>query len=365
MSSGEVVWRGHGSLPGDDGWVSLHLADAAHLTLTPPEVVELTDDERAVLDALEGGGAYFFRSLSTRVGLGDGELGDALWSLLWSGRVTNDTIAPLRALLAGGRTAHKRAAAGPRSTRYAGRRGSLGRFGSLRGPAGRHEPGPGRGCGGRGDVARRWPRVGRSGPGPRPASAVGPCCPPAESDPTVRAVTNAELLLDRYGVLTRGSVVTEDVPGGFAAVYRVLAAAEEAGKVRRGYFVEGLGASQFASTGAVDRLRSMSRLPGGSSDASAGGAGTRPGGRARREPDRQRSSSPPAIPPTPTARPSDGPSAASPTPPTSARRKGHRSPGGARATSRPQGRRSSSRRRRARALRRARRQDDALLVRRP
>jgi ATP-dependent Lhr-like helicase len=79
----------------------------------------------------------------------------------------------------------------------------------------------------------------------------------------VRAVTNAELLLDRYGVLTRGSVVTEDVPGGFAAVYRVLAAAEEAGKVRRGYFVEGLGASQFASTGAVDRLRSMSRLPGG------------------------------------------------------------------------------------------------------
>jgi ATP-dependent Lhr-like helicase len=89
--------------------------------------------------------------------------------------------------------------------------------------------------------------------------------PPAETDPTVRAVTNAELLLDRYGVLTRGSVVTEDVPGGFAAVYRVLAAAEEAGKVRRGYFVEGLGASQFASTGAVDRLRSMSRLPGSGS----------------------------------------------------------------------------------------------------
>ena len=87
----------------------------------------------------------------------------------------------------------------------------------------------------------------------------------------MRAVTNAELLLDRYGVLTRGSVMTEDVPGGFAAVYRVLAAAEEAGKVRRGYFVEGLGASQFASTGAVDRLRSLSRLPGG--DASERPAG--------------------------------------------------------------------------------------------
>jgi ATP-dependent Lhr-like helicase len=84
--------------------------------------------------------------------------------------------------------------------------------------------------------------------------------PPAETDPTVRAVTSAELLLDRYGVLTRGSVVAEDVPGGFAAVYRVLAAAEEAGAVRRGYFVESLGASQFASTGAVDRLRSGARL---------------------------------------------------------------------------------------------------------
>jgi ATP-dependent Lhr-like helicase len=99
--------------------------------------------------------------------------------------------------------------------------------------------------------------------------------PAAETDPTVRAVTNAELLLDRYGVLTRGSVATEDVPGGFAAVYRVLAAAEEAGKVRRGYFVEGLGASQFASTGAVDRLRSMSRLPGADSAGADSGGGHR------------------------------------------------------------------------------------------
>ena len=143
----------------------------------------------------------------------------------------------------------------------------------------------------------------------------------------MRAVTNAELLLDRYGVLTRGSVVTEDVPGGFAAVYRVLAAAEEAGKVRRGYFVEGLGASQFASTGAVDRLRSMSRLPGG--DEAGGGRRVdaadgdewlapsparprRPAGAASAvasAPGRPRSSSPPATPPTPTAPRSGGPSA--------------------------------------------------------
>ncbi|MEW1952476.1 ATP-dependent helicase [Terrabacter sp. NPDC080008] len=269
MSAGEVVWRGHGSLPGDDGWVSLHLADAAHLTLTPPEAVDLTDDERTVLEALEGGGAFFFRALATRVGLGDTELGDALWSLLWSGRVTNDTIAPLRALLAGGRTAHKRTSSAPRSTRYAGRRGSLGRFGSLRGALAGTTPAQVEAAE---DAATSKALAAGRAVGSGPSTGVGrwTALPPAETDPTVRAVTNAELLLDRYGVLTRGSVATEDVPGGFAAVYRVLAAAEEAGRVRRGYFVEGLGASQFASTGAVDRLRSMSRLPGGDDAAGAG-----------------------------------------------------------------------------------------------
>jgi ATP-dependent Lhr-like helicase len=79
--------------------------------------------------------------------------------------------------------------------------------------------------------------------------------PPVEPDPTVRALATAEQLMDRYGVLTRGSVVAEGIPGGYAGVYRVLAGAEEAGRVRRGYFVEHLGAAQFGSTGAVDRLR--------------------------------------------------------------------------------------------------------------
>ncbi|MBI4899680.1 MAG: DEAD/DEAH box helicase, partial [Actinobacteria bacterium] len=89
--------------------------------------------------------------------------------------------------------------------------------------------------------------------------------PPDELDAQLRTqveYARAETLLERYGVLTRGSVVAEDVPGGFAAVYRVLAAAEEAGRVRRGYFVEGLGASQFGGTGAVDRLRATTRTPG-------------------------------------------------------------------------------------------------------
>lgn len=92
-----------------------------------------------------------------------------------------------------------------------------------------------------------------------PATAVGrwSALPEVETDPTTRAVATAEQLLDRYGVLTRGSVVSEGILGGFAGVYRVLATAEEAGRVRRGYFVEHLGAAQFGSTGAVDRLRAL------------------------------------------------------------------------------------------------------------
>jgi ATP-dependent Lhr-like helicase len=89
--------------------------------------------------------------------------------------------------------------------------------------------------------------------------------PEPEGDATVRAYATAEVLLDRYGVLTRGSVVAENVPGGFAGVYRVLAAAEESGRVRRGYFVESLGAAQFGSTGAIDRLRAGARPVGAGS----------------------------------------------------------------------------------------------------
>jgi ATP-dependent Lhr-like helicase len=83
--------------------------------------------------------------------------------------------------------------------------------------------------------------------------------PDLEQDPTRRAHTVAEGLLDRHGVLTRGAVQSERTPGGFAAAYRVLAAFEETGRCRRGYFVEGLGAAQFGTAGAVDRLRSFVR----------------------------------------------------------------------------------------------------------
>src|SRR6201999_2009409 len=83
--------------------------------------------------------------------------------------------------------------------------------------------------------------------------------PTRDLDPTRRALAATDILLDRHGVLTRGAVSAERITGGFAAVYPVPKAAEESGRTRRGYFVEGLGAAQFAIPGAVDRLRAHAR----------------------------------------------------------------------------------------------------------
>jgi ATP-dependent helicase Lhr and Lhr-like helicase len=83
--------------------------------------------------------------------------------------------------------------------------------------------------------------------------------PGRDPDVTRRALAAADVLLDRYGVVTRGSVAAERIVGGFAAVYPVFKTAEESGRARRGYFVEGLGAAQFALPGAVDRLRAEAR----------------------------------------------------------------------------------------------------------
>ncbi|MDQ1538294.1 MAG: ATP-dependent helicase Lhr and Lhr-like helicase [Actinomycetota bacterium] len=250
-TSGEVIWRGHGALPGDDGWVSLHLAETAHLTLAAPsQDLELSERHREVLDTLAGGGAFFFRTLSDAVAISDStnaisddDLTGILWELIWSGHISNDTLAPLRALLMGGRTAHKPRRVTPRSARYSGRTGSLGALSGRQVHVGRAP------------VPQRM--------GPSTAAGRWSLLPAIEPDATVRSYATAEVLLDRYGIVTRGSVVAEGVSGGFAGVYRVLAAAEESGRVRRGYFVEGLGAAQFATTGAVDRLRAQSRpLPG-------------------------------------------------------------------------------------------------------
>jgi ATP-dependent helicase Lhr and Lhr-like helicase len=225
-ATGEVVWSGTGRLAGNDGWVALHLADALPLTLPDAEPTDRTPLEQEVLATLGGGGAFFFRQLADTVGAtDDGALTTALWNLVWDGLVTNDTFAPVRALTGSGHTAHRTQRRAPRARAYRGR----GR------PAMPVRSGPP-------TAAGRWAIL-----------------PLPETDPTVRAASTAELLLDRYGVVTRGAVQAEQVPGGFALVYKTLAALEEAGRARRGYFVEHLGAAQFSTAGTVDRLRTHSR----------------------------------------------------------------------------------------------------------
>ncbi|UQU66325.1 ATP-dependent helicase [Couchioplanes caeruleus] len=225
-AGGEVLWAGSGSISGGDGWVTLAYADSAPLLLTPPDdELALTPLHQAVLDALGDGQALFFRTLSDKVhSTDDTGLAAAVWDLVWAGHLTNDTFAPLRALL-GGSGAH-RAKAAPARTRYR-RPGRPGRpvMPSRGGPPA---------------MAGRWSRL-----------------PDRDLDPTRRAAAQADLLLERHGVVTRGAVMAEGVPGGFAAVYPVLGALEERGAARRGYFVEGLGAAQFAVPGAVDRLRAL------------------------------------------------------------------------------------------------------------
>jgi ATP-dependent Lhr-like helicase len=230
-ASGEVVWAGAGSLPGKDGWVSLYLADTAPLLLPAPRSLELTALHQSVLDTLSGGYGLFFRQIADQVratthpDATDPQLADTLWDLAWSGRLTNDTLAPMRSLLGSGRTAgstaHRARRAIPRG-RYGGLTAAA-RTASRSGPP---------------TVAGRWSLL-----------------PTADPDPTVRAHALARTLLDRHGVVTRGAVAAEGVEGGFSAVYRILSAFEESGQARRGYVVEGLGAAQFAMDGAVDRLR--------------------------------------------------------------------------------------------------------------
>ena len=224
-AAGEVIWSGGGALPGNDGWVSLHLADSASLTLPEPTGAETTELQRSILASLAGGGAYFFRQLSNAVGsTDDKELLASLWDLVWSGLITNDTLSPLRSYLGASTT---KARAVPRSRAFRGR------------------------------ARPTMPSTG----GPPSAAGRWSLLPLAEPDTTVRGVATAELLLERYGVVTRGAVVSEGIRGGFSLAYRVLSGFEETGRARRGYFVEGLGAAQFATGATVDRLRSFAREP--------------------------------------------------------------------------------------------------------
>ncbi|MEW9872257.1 DEAD/DEAH box helicase [Arthrobacter sp. HS15c] len=250
MAAGEVLWSGAGGLPGNDGWVSMHLADSAELTLNPAVEYEPGDAQQRLLDHLRNnGGGYFFRQLTEVAGgmdsvLSDQDVVSALWDLAWAGRITGDTFAPVRALIAGGHTAHRQVSKAPRLR--APRMSRLGRS---------------HGTGLLGSPGLSGARYGSaSGAAATPPMAAGrwSALPSPELDATIHARATAELLLDRYGVVTRGSVMAEQILGGFGLMYKVLARLEEAGRCRRGYFIEHLGAAQFAVPATVDRLRSYS-----------------------------------------------------------------------------------------------------------
>ncbi|AZZ48017.1 ATP-dependent helicase [Rathayibacter rathayi] len=224
-ATGEVLWAGAGTLPGNDGWVSLHLADTAGLTLPVPtvEATTLTELQQEIVGVLGSGGGYFFRQLSDAVGsTDDAGLVEALWELVWEGLVTNDTLAPLRTLVGSTGGAHRQ----PRAPARARARMTA-----------------------RPTMATRV--------GPPTAGGRWSIVPLAESDATVRGHALGETLLERYGIVTRGSVQAEGVLGGFALAYKVLSGFEQQGRARRGYFIEKLGAAQFGTAGSVDRLRTF------------------------------------------------------------------------------------------------------------
>jgi ATP-dependent Lhr-like helicase len=220
-TTGDVVWVGAGAVGPGDGRVRLYFADQFALLDASIEQAELPTGQLhdAIRAHLASHGASFWNQLrSAASDATDTELLAALWDLVWAGEVSNDSLAPLRAVLAGGKSS--RPSTAPRGRPRPGR---LTRIGP---PAG----------------AGRW-------------SLVAPQRLPAPS-PTQAAHAAALQLLERYGVVTREAVLAEGAKGGYAATYAVLKVLEERGHVRRGYFVAGLGAAQFALPGAVDRLRS-------------------------------------------------------------------------------------------------------------
>ncbi|MEX1025902.1 MAG: DEAD/DEAH box helicase [Planctomycetota bacterium] len=203
-ASGFLVWVGRGALGARDGQVALYRRERFALLFEEHDVEPLDGLEARLFEALDRRGASFLTEIERELRAADVELTGpeleaALWSLVWRGRITNDTFLPL---------------------------------GALRGPKRRRSGG---------SVGGRWSTV-RSLVEPRPS-------------PTERALASGESLLARHGVVARATAVAEELVGGFSALRRALDALEEVGRVRRGWFVEGLGGAQFALAGALERLR--------------------------------------------------------------------------------------------------------------
>jgi ATP-dependent Lhr-like helicase len=227
-TSGEVVWIGAGALA-RTGRVALYFREDVHLAGPPPANAKLEPPEGEVHDAIRERLALapsFWLDLVAELTQGPStaaraepeELHAALWDLVWAGEVTNDAFAPLRA-----RSLRAVNSASRRPTR---------RFSSRRGVANQA-------------VQGRWSLTESLFRGAPP---VGP-----------RLRAQAELMLERYGIVTRETVLAEGVPGGFSTLYAELSNLEMLGTARRGYFVEGLGGAQFALAGAVERLRGLPR----------------------------------------------------------------------------------------------------------
>ena len=226
LGSGAVMWMGGGSLGPKDGRVALFLAEHFSLLRPTPD----TRPDRPIHDRLrevlkERGASFFPQLLAAARGGFAPELGDALWDLVWAGEVTNDSFHAVRALLAPLRRSRRNANSVGRAMHVR----SLERFTV------------------RDDVAGRWSLTEAAGDAP--------------ITPTERATAQIRQLLERHGVLTREVVRSEGTGGGFTAAYGILKAMEDAARIRRGYFVAGLGAAQFAMPGAVDRLRAARERP--------------------------------------------------------------------------------------------------------
>ncbi len=216
-TSGEVVWIGAGARGRSDGRLALYFRDDVRLAGPPPANLKLEKPEGEVHEAIRerlSAGPDFWLDLLADLDHPPEELHAALWDLAWAGEVTNDAFSPLRA--------PRRRATPPteqRGRRFARRRAA--------GAA----------------VQGRWSLT-------APLFANAPA-----AGPRLRA--QAELMLERYGIVTRETVLAEGIPGGFSSLYAELGNLELLGTARRGYFVEGLGGAQFALPGAVERLRSL------------------------------------------------------------------------------------------------------------
>jgi ATP-dependent Lhr-like helicase len=223
-AAGEVVWIGAGALGRNSGRVAMYFREDLALLGPPPyrgEVPE-TPAHQAVRERLAAG-ACFFTDLLVDVALSPEEIQEALWDLAWAGVATNDAFAPLR---------------GPRLTLARAQREQL-----RRGSARRNRFGAGRRRdGASAQVQGRW-------------SLTAPLLRAFGADPVGQRRALGELLLERYGIVTREQVLAEGIVGGFSSIYAELGQLETLGVARRGYFLEGLGGAQFALPGAVERLR--------------------------------------------------------------------------------------------------------------